>query len=151
MEELARYNVLIGRTANKNRVHVDVRLESLDGAFLTTDHQQVDHVTRFAIMGTVTAYREREAHSAGQIRRYLDDIVEPATGWTAETIARLSQIWEQWHLNDMNAACDHQTVVSDGIDPAPCPITGYRYGSAWLTRPLPGDIVTEIQDMFGTA
>ena len=31
-----------------------------------------------------------------------------APGWDAASVAQLRDIWEQWHLNDMRAGCEHQ-------------------------------------------
>lgn len=33
---------------------------------------------------------------------------ELAPGWDRETVKRLRQTWEDWHLNDMRAGCVHQ-------------------------------------------
>lgn len=35
----------------------------------------------------------------------------PADGWDVDMIKKLCKIWEQWHLNDMNAACTHQQAA----------------------------------------
>jgi hypothetical protein len=35
--------------------------------------------------------------------------VTPAPGWTTETVWKFLQVWDQWHLNDMRANCQHQT------------------------------------------
>lgn len=42
----------------------------------------------------------------------LEDIT-PADGWTAERIKQLFDIWHSWHLNDMQAACEHQRANWD--------------------------------------
>ena len=50
------------------------------------------------------------------------------------------------HLNDMHSDCEHQEALGWGSDKIGhhCPTCGYRYGSAWLARPLPA----EIYDLF---
>lgn len=47
-----------------------------------------------------------------------------------------------WHLNDMRPDCEHQEAAGDryGMGDA-CEVCGYRYGSAWLRRELPPEIV----------
>jgi hypothetical protein len=47
-----------------------------------------------------------------------------------------------WHLNDMKAGCEHQEALGWGSDSigTPCPECGYKYGSKWLRRELPGDV-----------
>lgn len=76
----------------------------------------------------------------------LNELVSLAPVFTAEDIAELIRIGA-YHLNDMQAACDHQTVQGSGRDALdntpPCPVTGYKYGHAWLVKPLPDDITPE--------
>ncbi len=47
--------------------------------------------------------------SCGQIVMDMNlEKITPANGWTKESIKRLIEIWNAWHLNDMNARCEHQ-------------------------------------------
>lgn len=32
----------------------------------------------------------------------------PADGWTREMLDKFCDIWDRWHLNDMNPCCEHQ-------------------------------------------
>ena len=84
--------------------------------------------------------------------------------------ARMVEIWRQYHLNDMHPECEHQrelgwremaveaitvegakktkgwTYEKDGgILCKPCPVCGYKYGSAWQYMPIPADIIEEIK------
>ncbi|UOF78291.1 restriction alleviation protein lar [Caudoviricetes sp.] len=65
-------------------------------------------------------------------------------------VQQMLAIWERWHLNNMKAGCEHQRTLGwekDGYDKhpcEPCPICGYRYGSAWLKEELPADVVNTI-------
>ena len=69
-------------------------------------------------------------------------------------LKRMAAVAERWHLNGMRAGCAHQvpvmetdqygrTVPSLDLTP-PCPLTGYKYGHAWLVEPLPADIIAEV-------
>ena len=53
--------------------------------------------------------------SCGQIydtiRRY---IIEYAPGWDSEKLKKFLDIWENWHLNDMNPCCEHQKELGWG-------------------------------------
>jgi len=51
----------------------------------------------------VMSYKEYDEHGHYSIA----DIV-PAPGWGASTIKALFDIWDKWHLNDMQAGCEHQ-------------------------------------------
>jgi hypothetical protein len=46
--------------------------------------------------------------SCGQCLDSLKAIDAYTEGWNAESAQKLFDIWERWHLNDMNAACAHQ-------------------------------------------
>lgn len=61
-----------------------------------------------SISGVEGPMRNGDAHgSCGQIDDDLKDVV-PGEGWTREMIDKLYQIWNEWHLNDLQAACSHQ-------------------------------------------
>ena len=45
--------------------------------------------------------------SCGQIYDQLT-VEEYAPGWDAGKVAEFAKIWDKWHLNDMNANCEHQ-------------------------------------------
>lgn len=56
------------------------------------------------------------------------------------------RLWKNYHLNDMNAGCEHQkkgTPVGET-----CPVCGYRYGSAWLYREIPEKDLEAIKHLF---
>jgi hypothetical protein len=45
----------------------------------------------------------------GQICMHMDvDTMTPTALWTKPLLARLLEIWNEWHLNDMRAECEHQ-------------------------------------------
>lgn len=51
------------------------------------------------------------AGGAGQCRDALERIGKYRPGWDAATVARLRDVWERWHLNDMRAGCEHQRAA----------------------------------------
>ena len=52
--------------------------------------------------------------SCGQICMGMDvETMMPALGWTKPMLARLLEIWNEWHLNDMRAGCEHQRATWD--------------------------------------
>lgn len=78
-------------------------------------------------------------------------------GWNHEKVNMLAFIWENFHLNDMNAGTAIQTFFLEnykkvyGVDVGfgdleyllseaglnPDPFTGHRYGTSWLYNPVP--------------
>lgn len=85
-------------------------------------------------------------------------ILELAPEWTNEGAYKLLDIWDRWHLNGMNSACEHQRAMGwtyeefrgYGDDPykgSGCPFCGHRIGGKWLFEPLPADVhefITEL-------
>lgn len=90
-----------------------------------------------------------------------------APGWNAGRVARLREVWERWHLNDMVAGSpdqeaylrahpveyvypeSHYTKASAaleavGLNPDPDYLHNgkpYRYGHAWLREEVPADVL----------
>ena len=56
------------------------------------------------------------------------------------------RLWKNYHLNGMNAGCEHQK--KDSPIGEVCPICGYRYGSAWLYREIPEKDLEAIKHLF---
>lgn len=106
--------------------------------------------------------------SGGQI---IEDLKDPTftlqKEWSQEMLNKLYDIWDKWHLNDINAGCIHQdswdTGVKDingkylghidfennpdGLLGKPCPECGYRYGHSWLYRELPEEVVSFLNEL----
>lgn len=105
----------------------------------------------------------------GQIRESISgelDLMSFAPGWDRERVAALLEVWDGWHLNDMQAGTPVQTAwvrahadefpgypvahyewACDGLAAAglhPDPETGYRYGSAWLSVEVPASVLEQV-------
>lgn len=78
-----------------------------------------------------------------------------------EAVRAVERLWAGWHLNKMQAECAHQVVPEVPADvsalhrtgwrldnTAPCPLTGYRYGSAWLFAPLDDQALADLALIF---
>lgn len=153
----------LGRNAYGERVFVDIRLVLVAPRGQTTvDHDPVtDPFWMVGISGSAIEKGRRDASSWGQIvdavrgvRRRYSLRNDPAPAVSDADIRRLADIWDRWHLNDMKAGCRHHVAVPRDSSlgstvevPSvgdPCPITGYRYGSAWLIEPLPADVAADV-------
>ena len=82
-----------------------------------------------------------------------------ATGWDAKTWLDLLDVWKQWHLNDMQAACEHQQergwTYEDHHDKKTfkgdaCPVCGYEIGSAWLKKRVPQSVIDFVSSLPNT-
>ena len=119
---------------------------------------------RFSAQGGIWNKSHRDYLSCGQ---NLDEIAELFPD--NEKVQKIHQVWKEWHLNDMTAGSprqetfvkklkqanqpfDYDTIkqklTDAGLDPDPEFIykgTPYSYGSAWLMRELPAEIIEEIE------
>ena len=62
------------------------------------------------------------------------------------TYLEILRLWKNYHLNGMNAGCEHQKKGSPVG--SVCPVCGYRYGSAWLYREIPEKDLEAIKNLF---
>ena len=151
-----------GYPGRRLRVTVDVHMEWLtrQDVYETTGHEQVTRPLDFAVTTAVWRPDGRDMTAGGATVEPLTELVAYEPGWDAAKVARLVEL-AAWHLNGMTAGCDHQTPVMEtdrwgrevpSLDLTPaCPVTGYRYGSAWLVRVLPDGFLDEIRGLFGDA
>jgi hypothetical protein len=100
--------VTVGRTEDEGFVHIKVELRQRDG------------YEELSIVGSVR-------DGGGQIDMHLSpDAIEPAPGWTYDDLKRLWSIWSRWHLNGMNAHCEHQRVIADKLGKKPSEVFTIR-------------------------
>lgn len=123
-------------------VTVSVHMEWLTrrSAYETVDHEQVIRPLEFSI--TTTLGRD----FAGASVEPLTEITRYAGGYDKASAAELVKLSE-WHMNSMSPACSHQKRYA-GLDSAPCPVTGYRWGTAWLIRSLPEGFLDRTKALF---
>lgn len=126
---------LVGRTAEGERVYVHMKFKNIEQG------------VRFSATGAVVAKGERDSHSYGQCLDALLEVVKPTKGLTRSDILMMHEIWKQYHLNDMNAGCEHMGEGWTFGDV--CPKCDYRWGSAWKYRPIPDYIMKEISRLQG--
>jgi hypothetical protein len=91
-----------------------------------------------------------------------------------KTTQALLRLWRDWHLNDMNAGSPAQSawmeanpieakypdshydkarnaLAEAGLNPDPSYLHNgkpYAYGSAWLKREIPADVIAEIEALL---
>lgn len=110
----------------------------------------------------------------GQIVISLNpDSINPTPGWTHELIEKFLLTWDMWHLNDLQAGSPAQrahlatfkfdrTLHSDhyswakevlteaGLQPDPNYLHNdkpYSYGSAWLRKEVPADVIAFLESL----
>lgn len=134
---------------------------------------------KLSITGVEGPMRNGDAKgSCGQIIMHDWEIVNYAPGWDASKVAKLRQVWEDWHLNDMQAGTPEQTealkpfyttrkypendyahaceyLKERGLYEVPDPRQGkegetYRYGMAWLRVEVPADVLEFLKGLPDT-
>lgn len=95
------------------------------------------------------------AHRNENDNNSISTLIKPneirfAKGWNEEKWFALLDVWKNWHLNDMNAECEHQKLLGwkykDHHNPKTyegeeCPICGYRIGHSWLKKEIPQYVI----------
>lgn len=161
-ETLARGWGLLGHDADGERVYARLQIRGRGGTYVTTDHEDRRHVLELS--GQHETYppgrrpgaegmRGEPSSCGAGLPAALRSVTRPAPGWTRSQLLGLAAIVEVFHMNTLEAGCAHQTVVWEDSEygrrpslseTAPCPHTGYRYGSAWLVREIPSETVGAI-------
>lgn len=123
-----------------------------------------DGKQRLSICGNVWNSRKTDLHAGGQCYETIRELFP-----NNDKVKRIVEIWERWHLNDMNAGCEHQRALGWGKDTVvlkdgstkgtgwlnesehpqgvlckPCPECGYKYGTKWMYEAIPQEIIDEL-------
>lgn len=105
-------------------------------------NKEQQEAVELSICGNIWNPRKTDIYCGGQC---LDTIAEY---FKDKKFKRILQIWNEYHLNTMQAGCVHQ-IQGDynkvEISSQVCPHTGYKYGSAWLYKTIPDAIIEEIK------
>jgi|ERR1051326_1916842 hypothetical protein len=151
-----------GRT--RYRVEIEVALRPLQRVApeLTIDLQPAAADARELSICAII-YRNGRDYSAGQCRETVLSVL--ASHPAIADVKRLCELWERWHLNGMRPDTRVQREALKDMEPAVYPQShydkacahleakgllldrGYRYGSAWLSEPLPSDVVAEVESI----
>jgi hypothetical protein len=70
--------------------------------------------------------------------------IDLGKGWTRKSLNRFLDIWDKWHLNDMNPGCEHQDSWGETYEKYPgavCPVCKWKLGHGWHKREVPQDII----------
>jgi hypothetical protein len=131
-------------------------------AYFTYELREKNNGLVFSMSGYVKSTNGRSWLMGGQC---VDEIAKHFR--CNKKTQRMTQIWKQWHLNDMRAGCEHQRAEGwgneqieelnklscwvyhsehpKGVLNKPCSVCGHKFGSAWFYEEIPADIVAEIR------
>lgn len=157
-----RSRVFLGRNDDGDRVWAEIEIRPIYQSHQRSHYwkQTVNHkivpldAVEISVTFDLISYRCREVTACGASRDEFRRITKPAKGLTVGEIHRLADLGDKWHLNGMQAGCVHQTVVWEDhkygrrpsleLTPA-CPLTGYKYGHAWLSEIVPSNVIAELE------
>lgn len=106
------YKLISPGSGPDGRVFVEIELHHRN------DHTEDQSERELSIAGVEGPKRNGDARGGcGQIVDSLADIYELSEGWTPEMVAKLADVWNRWHLNDMKAGCEHQRAAGWGTTP----------------------------------
>lgn len=137
------------RPGNYYRVEVEIELETNRRGYVWKDGE-LKEVRGNVFSTTQMIYWRNSCRECGQCfdnPGVLDTIKNGKLCEKDKAIyLEIFRLWKNYHLNEMNAGCEHQkegTPVGEV-----CPICGYRYGSAWLYREIPEKDLETIKHLF---
>ena len=130
----------------KRRVHVELRINTKHKTQQTIEHREVTDYYTVSICGEI---------GNASFGQNIDTIAELHYLKTPQIdLQRLKSLWKEWHLNDMQPNCIHQVAFPANEwderaaqETEKCP-DGYRYGSKWLLKEAPQEIIDELCEMF---
>lgn len=143
-------DIFLGRNKYGEKYYLNFEVRERESG-ITTNHEQISNYLEVAFNGVLTSKRGSYLHqrgwvSCGQNYEHLLDITEPAKGFTLKTIREIYDLWRTYHLNDMKSHCTHQDKSVKWDEVAPCQLTGYKAGSAWLVEPISQNQIAEIME-----
>ena len=145
-----------GRSINEANFTAEIkftrRIDKID-----TDLIPIKKYITFSAQGEIWNKGKTDIHCGGQC---LDNIQEDFFPKSPE-ILKLVNIWERWHLNDMNAGTMKQEKTLEKCDSNDysnrCEFLkekglyedrGYKFGHSWLCDPIPTKDLKEILELF---
>ena len=140
------------------RIYVKLQMEFDSKPHKDQDMHDVEGVWSFSMSGTTASGTGR--HLGGG--QNMDDL-RASTGRNGIDTSHLVALWERNHLNDLHAGTARQELVVNGLRllrpnasyaelyPQVAGDRGYKYGSAWLYKPVPADDVANVIRMLRAA
>ena len=137
------------RPGNYYRVEVKIELRENQRGYVWKDGA-LKEVRGNEFSAIAMVYRHNSFVCGGQCLDESDILDTVENGKLCKkdkaTYLEILRLWKNYHLNGMNAGCEHQ---KKGIPCGEvCPICGYRYGSAWLYREIPEKDLEAIKNLF---
>ncbi|MCV0393682.1 MAG: hypothetical protein K5790_10410 [Nitrosopumilus sp.] len=147
-------------------VTLNVELREKDHPQKGIDGKEYKNPLELGISGGIWNSNHSDITTGGQIQDTLREQFEKGNikvnGISDEEFRKLLDVWDRWHLNDLNAGTKKQeSIIDEHINDSKYAHldefydrkvqilkdndayvdNGYQWGSAWLYEPLPDDII----------
>lgn len=159
--------IRVGKYGKKTvEIEIRVSVERPFGMMYTTKlDMQVSETYKFSMTGGIYNPQTRDYEICGQCQDRLRSIADRIVyEFPKEKFLRLLEIWDAWHLNDMIPGTESQQLAvaiwrqdhKYSYTEACAALAevglledhGYKYGSAWLYRELPREVIAEVKDLL---
>lgn len=145
-----------------NEVEIDIELRNRDKAVHWETLEEIENVPELSICGGIWNSRHTDYETFGQC---LDTIKEYLP--KNKQVARIVEIWKEYHLNDLKAGTRKQTAFLNALEKqgweyeynSACESlkqaglyedNGYKYGHGWLYQPIPDEIINEVKELINS-
>lgn len=131
-------NYYLNRAGRQNEVTIDIELKETTKGVV------------FSASGNIWNNLHTDIVCGGQI---FEELKNRPIG-KRPLMKEIIDLWENYHLNDLHAGCEHQRNLGwekDGYAKHPsesCPICGYKFGTEWKYSPIPENDLIRIKNLF---
>lgn len=157
---------------NHHAVTMSVEIKDKGRTQQGTDLKTYDNPVTLSMTGSVWNLSRSDITQGGQmqdtLREELDNGNLRLKNVSRDEFRKLLDVWDEWHLNDLNAGTDEQRKVIEAHknegkyekfdkfldrprailkDNKLNPDRGYDYGSSWLYRPIPNSILEFVRSI----
>lgn len=148
MITIKKKRIFLGRNKEGEKFYLNLEFRRGESG-ISTNHETLDEYETVSFSGYLLSKYgsmdyDRGIISVGQNYEHLLRLVYPAKGFRFADICHIHNLWRTYHLNDMQSHCAHQDKAVKWDEVAPCSVTGYKAGSAWLVEPLKNETRLEI-------
>lgn len=110
-------------SGNREPFKVDRQIGTIDTGYprraVVTIHAEFDHAGELHMTADAERPGARDIDQGGQMQDTLRELamstdpaaIRYAAGWDDVRLVRVLDLWDRWHLNHMNAACEHQRAL----------------------------------------
>lgn len=146
----------VGKLNGQGDVILTLTIKKEEREKETVNHEIINEYVTLSICGEIKTMNNRGWYSCGQILNTIRNEGMRKLNIPKHELRLILNIWDEYHLNDLKPNCCHQESFNCNLsnfkelqqaETDKCP-NGYRYGSKWLVREIPSDVIDTIIELF---